>query len=405
MNINKLQSLWLILACCLSVARPIHAFEPEISYQLDSFSNLYYNDSFGDTTSSTKYADTGLAQAFQLRFMLLQGMDSSSYLELHYELASQSVLYKNSGQIPPQPELSNSEGLYRAWDLNDGHDFDAQNTLSHNLDRLLYHKALDWADLMLGRQAITFGLSKFSNQADVLYPISLGSLITDYRQGVDAIRLEKPMGMLGVMDMGWVQGESQKKSAAFYRLKHHSDLAEYELTAINLYQDYLLTLGSQQAWGEVGLWQELSLIKDENLANEKARLSMGADHRFGDFLYMVEYHYNGLGHKQSSEYLNNALSSSLYQKGSVQLLAQQYAFFSASYLEGSRHQISFQYSINLNDASQLFSSIYGFNINELWDASLQLNLPIDSFVSDSNKETAEFSTYNQLLSLNLKALF
>lgn len=418
MKLGNKALIWFLIIAASLASKASYGLD----IQFDSFTNHYYSETFDQLNAD--FADRGIEQRFQARFMESYELDSSGkdteshgYIDIHYELASTTVIYKNTGAVPDfaESQFVNVDGLYRLDDLTPSHEFNTNNTFYQNLDRLSYTTSLSYGDFIIGRQAITFGISRFSNQTDVLYPLSVGSLVTDYRQGVDAIRFEMPQGDLGLMEGGWVQGSNAKNSAGFYRFKMNYHEADYELTAIQLYKDTIFTLGSQHSWQDYGLWQELSLIKDEKTKGEKIRFTIGLDNRHGDYLYSLEYHRNELGVSDPRQYTANAQSSGLYLKGAIPLLAKDYVFLSADYLEGSRHQLSMQLSSNLNDKSQLFSVIYGFNINQQWDLTAQTNVPIDYWVDDQYKniagqsnattQRAEFLLLNQLISLNLKSVF
>lgn len=415
MKLGKNASIWFLSLVTSLASKATYGLD----IQFDSFTNHYYNEAFDQLNSG--FADRGIEQRLQVRFMESYELGSGGkdtenygYFDIHYELATTSIMYKNSGAIPEFSNFSllatvDNEGLYRIDDLKPSRDINSSNTIYQNLDRLSYTRSFSYGDLIIGRQAITFGISRFSNQTDVLYPLSVGSLVTDYRQGVDAIRFELPQGDLGVMEGGWVQGSSIKNSAGFYRFKMNYHEVDYELTAIQLHKDHMITLGSQQSWQNFGLWQEFSIVEDQLITSKKTRLTIGLDNRYGGYLYSLEYHRNNLGTNKPQQYTANALNSSLYLKGAIPLLAKDYLFLSADYLEGSRHQLSMQLSSNLNDKSQLLSVIYGFNINQKWDLTAQANLPVDYWVDDSHKtnsnQRAEFLLLNQLISLNLKSVF
>ncbi len=66
--------------------------------------------------------------------------------------------------------------------------------LSHNLDRLSLLLTLPGADLRVGRQAISPGGARLFNAVDVFAPLSPASLDSEYKPGVDAIRLSVPLG-------------------------------------------------------------------------------------------------------------------------------------------------------------------------------------------------------------------
>jgi hypothetical protein len=83
---------------------------------------------------------------------------------------------------------------YRAFELTRDWYQDPDHLATLWLDRLNFKLALPWADLTVGRQAITFGKAYFWNPLDVFLPFDASQFDRDYKAGVDAIRLDLPLG-------------------------------------------------------------------------------------------------------------------------------------------------------------------------------------------------------------------
>ena len=62
------------------------------------------------------------------------------------------------------------------------------------LDRANLRFALPALDVTVGRQAVTFGKAHFWNPLDVFFPFDPWSFDRDYKPGVDALRLDVPLG-------------------------------------------------------------------------------------------------------------------------------------------------------------------------------------------------------------------
>ena len=62
------------------------------------------------------------------------------------------------------------------------------------LDRFNVKMALDPMDLTIGRQAVTFGKAHFWNPLDVYLPLDPNQFDRDYKPGVDALRVDIPLG-------------------------------------------------------------------------------------------------------------------------------------------------------------------------------------------------------------------
>ena len=74
------------------------------------------------------------------------------------------------------------------------------------LDRLNVKLSLPRADLTIGRQAITFGKAHFWNPLDVYLPFDPRQFDRDYKPGVDAVRLDVPLGSFSGFNLVGVFG-------------------------------------------------------------------------------------------------------------------------------------------------------------------------------------------------------
>ncbi|HAN32659.1 MAG TPA: hypothetical protein DCQ06_13775 [Myxococcales bacterium] len=66
--------------------------------------------------------------------------------------------------------------------------------LQHNLDRLFLRWIVGQFELRIGRQAIGHGGARLLPSADLFGPFGPGAVATEFKRGVDAIRLTRPIG-------------------------------------------------------------------------------------------------------------------------------------------------------------------------------------------------------------------
>lgn len=83
---------------------------------------------------------------------------------------------------------------YQAVDATWEEDSHGKITASLFPDRANVKLSLPWADITLGRQAITFGKAYFWNPLDVFLPFDPRQFDRDYKAGVDAARVDLPLG-------------------------------------------------------------------------------------------------------------------------------------------------------------------------------------------------------------------
>jgi hypothetical protein len=74
------------------------------------------------------------------------------------------------------------------------------------LDRFNLKLALPRADLIIGRQAVTFGKAYFWNPLDLYLPFDPAQFDRDYKAGVDALRLDIPLGAFSGLNLIYVLG-------------------------------------------------------------------------------------------------------------------------------------------------------------------------------------------------------
>ncbi len=76
------------------------------------------------------------------------------------------------------------------------------------LDRLNLKFSLPWADVTIGRQAVTFGKAYFWNPLDVFLAFDPRTFDRDYKPGVDALRIDVPVGEVSGFTLVGVAGRS-----------------------------------------------------------------------------------------------------------------------------------------------------------------------------------------------------
>jgi len=92
--------------------------------------------------------------------------------------------------------LSGTSDRYRVADMEASWG-DGDSSGYSLVDRVNIKLSFPQADLTIGRQAITFGQTYFWNPLDVFSPFDPRSFDRDYKPGVDAYRLDLPMGSFG----------------------------------------------------------------------------------------------------------------------------------------------------------------------------------------------------------------
>jgi len=222
----------------------------------------------------------------------------------------------------PSPILSPSAGGERR-----------SAALIQNLDRLFVTWSPAAFDLYAGRQALAFGSGRAANPTDVLAPYPYGTIDTEERRGVDALRIKAPNGDLGEFDAGWLPGGdwSARNGAAF--LRGRGRLLGSDLTLISAAFRGNLMAGAdiERNLGGAALRAEAARVWAGTFGGREPgedffRLTAGAEYNFsllGGTGAWLEYHYNGAGAARAADYPSRAAKTA-YREANVYLLGREY---------------------------------------------------------------------------------
>jgi len=186
----------------------------------DSDKAVGFDGSFRTITAATaNYAVEGAPQALQsdghaqtLLRLVLAGRPSA---KLSYEAHLVHDLTMQSRALPGG--LSAASGMrYRALDERWRWLEDGVVGSGVTLDRLNIKLALPFADITVGRQAITFGKTYFWNPLDVFLAFDPTAFDREYKRGVDALRVEIPLGYFSGVSLVGALGRPQG-GHSFYR--------------------------------------------------------------------------------------------------------------------------------------------------------------------------------------------
>ena len=204
--------------------------------------------------------------------------------------------------------------------------------LFHNLDRALVAYSANFADITIGRQAIAWGSARVVNPTDVIAPYAYNQLDTEDRIGVDAIRVQVPIGVLGEFDTGYVFGENLafEKSAFFLRSQLNAVETDFSILLLGFHEHLMAGFDIARGIGGAGFWLEAAYVYANALDGENGeaenylRASIGLDYSFGGVAYgFIEYHFSGAGAEEPEDYLAN-LDRPAYTDGAVYLMGRHY---------------------------------------------------------------------------------
>lgn len=234
------------------------------------------------------------------------------------------------------------------------------------LDRALIKAYFRHFDLFIGRQMIAWGTGYAFNPTDVWN--SKNPLDPDApKTGVNALRMEIPMGDLSRISLVVSPGRDLKNSSGGIRYKTNIARFDLSLSGIRLMNadrkllglPPRIIIGADLAGqiGDAGVWAEAALknphyngIKYTNFDSCYLQADVGLDYTFTNGVYvMAEYCYNQPGQKKSSDY--NAADLLYIFAGEMSGFARHYLFAGMRYEVTSRLSYSVFTLGNMADQS------------------------------------------------------
>lgn len=241
----------------------------------------------------------------------------------------------------------------------------------NNLDRLFFSLKLNFADIYVGRQPISWGTARVINPTDVIAPFAFNELDTEERRGVDAFRIRVPLGMMDEIDIGWVAGENFafQESAFYVRSKFYVYQTDFSFLMMSFREHLMMGFNLARAVGGAGYWLEVAYVipyfREKHLpSGEKnyLRLSTGFDYNFSSLTYgFLEYHFNSAGESDPKNYVQELLRSP-FQEGTVYLLGKHYLNLGLTYQINPLLPFTGLMIFNLNDQSLTLSPTLEYNI-------------------------------------------
>ncbi|MDQ7798892.1 MAG: hypothetical protein RDU76_08140 [Candidatus Edwardsbacteria bacterium] len=239
-------------------------------------------------------------------------------------------------------------------------------SLWHNLDRAYVRLSLRWTDIFVGRQPIAWGSARFINPTDVIAPYGFQELDTEDRIGVDAVRINYPLGQLSEVGLGYISGKDFKpqNSATYLRPKVYLLKTDLAFTLMEFKKHRLYGIDISRSLGGAGLWLEAGYIDFEEASEDALRLSAGADYRLSDRIYAFgEYHFNGFGELEASSYIKNCAKQA-YSENVVYLMAKNYFTVGLNYQLTPLLNSGTQPIMNIDDRSVVLSQQFDYNLTQ-----------------------------------------
>lgn len=204
--------------------------------------------------------------------------------------------------------------------------------LSHEVDRLALRLYLDRADLVVGRQAVTWGYAQVFTVADIWTRFSPFELDVSEKPGVDGVRVTAPLSERVELDALVVdRGEIDELSGGA-RLVFYRDRADVYVALARSYDQVLALGGVARDVGEVALRLDASLpVPEQEPSDVTGRVTVGADWLRHRWMLSGELSWDGYGTPDPDAYLEHAVESVPLSRGETYFLGQWHTAVTVGY--------------------------------------------------------------------------
>ncbi len=239
------------------------------------------------------------------------------------------------------------------------------------------------ADLVIGRQAVTFGRSFFWNPTDWLASFTPTEIDREYKAGVDAARLSLALGRFSGAEVLYAYGEDGERDQSALVARAFTNLGGWDLEVLggSVWIDDRLGFAFSGDLAGAGLRGELSWNEPRtgaagNDAEEDfLRATLEADYRWPSSLYLiVELHHNGWGSSEVEDYAQ-LFSSPRLLTGQVANVGRHYLATRLSHEITPIAVGSLAVLVNLHDGSGLVHPTFTRTLSDESRLALGANLP------------------------------
>ena len=259
------------------------------------------------------------------------------------------------------------------WEIEDNKNLYAE----HGFDRLLLSYHLPFADLTVGRQAISWGTGRLWNPTDLFAPFSPTEIDTEEKAGTDMINLEIPIGSLTGFNAVYTPLKTFEDSSIAGRFKTNIYAYDISMMMGKFHEEMVYGLDFSGYIGGAGFRGEGTYTQVEG-EEDFFRFILGTDYSFPKNLYLaLEYYYNGFGTNNENNYLT-LLSSPEFlkrlQRGEVYNLARDYLGVFLTYPIFPLLTLWGTVIFNIDDQSIFFSPVLEYSILTNLDLMIGANI-------------------------------
>ncbi|MFH1763963.1 MAG: hypothetical protein ABIF09_07220 [Gemmatimonadota bacterium] len=350
--------------------------------------------------------ETGIhAEVVRLKWNLRFG--KSVLVEVHNRLQAQ-LSSSDAGMGGAAVGFGVSVIPGRRWDLSSVFVDQERLRVWHDIDRLSLTWYNDFADVTVGRQAISWGISNVYPVADLWTQFSPFELDTEEKPGIDAVRvLNYPADGLEVDAVFADRGSSGNFSAGI-RASLSLPWADLHAGAGKFWREAMGLAGISAPVGSYRLRAEAALPYELD-GNDflLPRATLGVDWLGGETMLSAEYNFNGIGATEAKNY-TDVLADPRYAQGETYFLGRHNLGGLASWTPGNdRLSIALSALLNLQDPSGAFvpNLTYDFGQNTRLSAGALLSFGDTPVFDPEPQLRSEFGAYGDFVFTMLSVYF
>lgn len=342
--------------------------------------------------------------------LMLEG-DVSSWL--HW-----TVHYEHFGVINPSAEANT--GLFSGDRSGQAQrpsllpfDWTVKHTSSflwrHELDRLNLRFTLPTADIVIGRQAISWGVGRLWTPADLFVAFSPVEIDREFKPGIDAVQAKIPLGRFSQLEAVYAAFDENFRTHAI-GLRGQTSVQDFDVGMMTgkFRHDFVIGPFFDGEVKGAGIRGEFTYTRNTagTLQDRRAffRAVSNVDYRFANGVYgLLEYYYNGFGETEPEAYAR-LLGSERLVRGEIFNLGRHYLGAVFEYEFHPLVQGTFFGQWNVLDDSGLIGPLLNVSLSDEADLRLGMYFPFGAeFVFP--RIQSEFGLYSRVYYLQLRWYF
>lgn len=291
------------------------------------------------------------------------------------------------------------------WTVRDTNDL----LWRHEFDRLVFRVSLPTVEMVVGRQAISWGVGRFWNPLDLFRAFSPVEIDREYKAGVDALRLEWALGPFSHLELVYAAFD-EDFARHVLAVRGQQTVGTFDLGGLvgKSFRDFVVGPFVDGELRGIGIRGELIYTHDTAGSGQGRRTFVrgvtSLDYRFANGLYaLLEYYVNGFGKEAPADY-PALFNTERVRRGEVFNFGRQYL---GGLLQYEFHPLVQGHAVtlwNLHDHSLLVSPLLTVSLSNEADLRLGAYLPLGTGRVGS-RVRSEFGLYPQVYYLQVRLYF